>query len=428
MKAKTLFPLILILVFGINHVLMCQPNVRTSAWNYYKERQFAKAREAIDKAVTHELTMTDPKSWYFRALIYLAISASNDSDLKKSINDPITETFESVKKSKEYDLKKAFNSDNNIVLKELTLLLYNDGTDKYNSGVINMLNNPELSRQYFLKALMRFEQFIQSFNMMGKDSMSVVLDLARYQVDAKNVYYYAANCANQTGNTAKAISLYQGLVNAKYQGFETYANLADLYFQAGDTQRAISIIDKGKKVNVDKDVLKNLTLKELQIYQLAGKMDELKNKLENALNEDPDNITFIVTLGETYYTISEKLLEEKKDVEAVEYWNKAMSLFLKALDKTTVADSNMKFLLNNKIGTIYYNKGADYYNKSIDKANESREKELKEMYMKYFDMAIPYLEESMRLNPVDKAAIPLLIKIYLLKGDMVKVSELNKLK
>ncbi|NLJ07306.1 MAG: tetratricopeptide repeat protein [Sphingobacteriales bacterium] len=428
MKDKKLFPILLLLVFGFNYFAQSQPNVRTSAWNYYKERQFAKAKEAIDKASTHELTATDPKTWYFKALIYLSIASSNDSVLRSSTADPITETFEAVKKSREFDAKKAFYTDNNAVLKELTLLLYNDGTDKYNLGVINLTTNPSLSNLNFNKALTRFQQFIESFAMMGKDSMGVVLELARYQVDAKNVYYYAGNCAYQTGQKDKAVSFYQGLVNAKFQGFEVYANLADIYFERGDTTRAFTVIDKGKKVNTDKNVLKNLDLKELQIYQLAGKMDELKNKLEAALNEDPNNITFLVTLGETYYTISEKLAEEKKTAEADEYWNKAMNLFLKSLEKTTDADKEMRFLLNNKIGTIYYNKGADYYNQAIDKANESREKELKDLYSKYFDMAIPYLEKSMELNPADKAAIPLLIKIYLLKGDMKKVTELNKLK
>ncbi|MBT3424435.1 MAG: hypothetical protein HOF35_06420 [Bacteroidetes bacterium] len=48
--------------------------------------------------------------------------------------------------------------------------------------------------------------------------------------------------------------------------------------------------------------------------------------------------------------------------------------------------------------------------------------------MKFFEDAIPYLEKSMELKPEDKSAIPLLINIYLRKGNMEKVGELNKMK
>jgi len=410
----------------ISSHLLAQPAKRTTAWNYFREGQVAKAKDAIDEASVNELTATDPKTWNFKAMIYRAIAASNDNNIKALSKDPLTESFEAVKKSNQFDIKKTFKSDNSLILKDLCLLLFNDGVENYNKGVQN-ISQPEIASPSFDQALYRFEQFIASLKLMEKDSMGVVLELAKFKIDHRDVYYYAANCANQTGKKAKAISFYEGLVNAKYPGYSTYGNLADLYLEKGDTAGALKVIDKGKLYNTSQDELKNLTLKELQIYQLAGKLSEMEAKLQKALSEDPNNINLLITLGETYYTISEKLSEQKKAADAESYRIKAMEIYEKSLALIPETDTEMRFLLNNKIGTIYYNVGVDFYNQSVLKENENREKELKDLFMKNFDLAIPYLEKSMTIKPTDKTAIPLLKKIYLLKGNMERFSELSKL-
>jgi len=425
MKIKNSLLALIVMVTISNH-LIAQPSTRTTAWNYFKEGQIAKAKEAIDAASVNELTAIDPKTWHFKALIYRTLSATNDSILKGLCKDALTETFEAVKKSNQFDAKKTFKSDNNLILKDLCLLLFNDGVEGYNGGVQSISSNPDLAKKSFNKALYRFDQFMQSLKMMEKDSMSVILELAKFKIDHRDVYYYAANSANQTGDKAKAVSLFEGLVNSKYSGYATYGTLADLYMEKKDTAAALKVIEKGKLYNTDKEELKNLTLKELQIYQMAGKLNELTAKLQKALNDDPNNPNLLITLGESYYTISEKLSEEKKYTEAESYRNQAIEIYLKSLALLPDTETELRFLLNNKIGTIYYNVGVDYYNQSVLKENENREKELKELYMKYFDMAIPYLEKSMEINPADKASIPLLKKIYLLKGNMEKFTELSK--
>lgn len=53
--------------------LFGQTKERTSAYMFNKNGQYDKAREAIDKAIVHEKTINDPKTWMYRGIIYLNI-------------------------------------------------------------------------------------------------------------------------------------------------------------------------------------------------------------------------------------------------------------------------------------------------------------------------------------------------------------------
>ncbi|MFT4981051.1 MAG: hypothetical protein ACI9UR_000898, partial [Bacteroidia bacterium] len=65
-KKTTLFTaalLISVAVFG-------QKSKRTSANNYLEYGELDNAKEAIDPTISHEKTMNEAKTWYFRGLIY----------------------------------------------------------------------------------------------------------------------------------------------------------------------------------------------------------------------------------------------------------------------------------------------------------------------------------------------------------------------
>jgi tetratricopeptide (TPR) repeat protein len=419
---------ILLLGLMISAAAIAQPSKRTSAWTYLNDRQYGKAVEAINQAAQHETTINDPKTWHFRAMIYHDIAISQDSAVLALSKDPLTESLNSIKKCSEYDVKKKFTNKNMLILKDLALFFFNTGIDKYNTGVQQINKDEEVMKTNFTKALGRFEQYFEAVQLMGKDSMYVTYELAKYKINYQDIYQYAATSADQIGKKARAKSLYRGLVDVKYDGSLTYINLADIYLDEDNTEEALKVIDAGKENVKDKDKAKDLTIKELQIYQKAGKLDELILKLENALAADPTNPNLAITLAESYFTISEKLAEEEKPEDADKFRAKAIETFNSSLSLLKEDDNELRFLINNKIGTIYFNKGVDIYNASLNLRDAAKEEEAKAQYMAEFEKAIPYLEKSMELRPDDKTAIPLLINIYLRKGDMEKVGELNKLK
>jgi len=545
--------------------LIAQTTERTTAWNYLKEGQLAKAKESIDRAAANELTIVDAKTWSFRARIYLGICLSPDPAVTSLSKDPLSESYESLIKSFKLDTKNKLIDDNVELGADICATLYNAGVENYNNAAMGMLcasstPKPEVAvgmkeeevicclgfpvkktatvenkitkvqlfypnnviintedgvvktiqtenaeylktptptfdyKKEFSEALNRFEQFINTIKSMGKDSNYVK---NKYQIDTKNVYFYAAVCANQIGETQKAKSLLEGLVVSRYTVSSVYTTLADIYLGEGNIDKALSIIETGKKYIIDKEGSKNITLKELYIYQQSGRINELKEKLEKALREDPENPNLLLTLGETNYNIYAQLEEENaknypennlkrnlsreeviklygeptkstktgsgkyvkeilefqfgqvvlenskvvewtfkpervssyesKKAEANEFLDKSIEIFLGSINKIKEEELELKFLVYQKIGTIYYNIGVDYYNSWADERDETKAEALKKLYTDNFDLALPYLEKSREMNPNDKASIPLLKKIYLLKNDMEKFQEINKI-
>ncbi|MFC2113850.1 tetratricopeptide repeat protein [Bacteroidota bacterium] len=408
--------------------VVAQPAKRTSAWTYLNDRQYEKALDAINEAAKHELTIKDPKTWNFRAMIYHDIAINPDTAVQTLAKDPLTESLESIKKCTEYDIKKKFTEKNKLILRDLALYFFNTGIDHYNKGVKAIGNDSASSYEQFTNALNRFGQYFESVKIMDKDSNYVVYELARYNINYRDIYQYAAVSADQTGRKKRAQHLYEGLVKVQYDGVLTYMNLADIFIDAGNTEQALATLELGKANVKDEKDLKDLTIKELQIYQKAGRLNDLVTKLENALVKDPNNPNLAITLAESYYTISEKLAEDGNKAESDVFLEKAIEVYKNSLTLLKETDGELRFLINNKIGTIYFNRAVDIYNASLDLRDAEKEEKAKTEYMGLFDISLPYLEKSMELKPEDKTVIPLLINIYLRKGNMEKVTELNKLK
>ncbi|MBT3301369.1 MAG: hypothetical protein HOD63_15465 [Bacteroidetes bacterium] len=409
-------------------IVNAQPAKRTSAWTYLNDKQYGKAISAINEAAKHETTIQDAKTWHFRAMIYHDVAINSDTAVQALATDPLTESLESIKKCSQFDVKKKFKDKNKLILRDLALFFFNTGIDKYNIAVQNMGKEGNVATENFTGALSRFDQYFETVKLMEKDSVYVIYELAKYNIDYMDIYQYAGTAADQIGQKQRAKSIYNGLVTNKFSGVLAYINLADIYLEEENVDKALEVIDLGKVNVTDEENAKDLTIKELQIYQKAGRLDDLISKLENALTADPENPNLAITLAESYFTISEKFSDDKKVDEAELFRSKAIETFNNSLELLGDEDNELRFLINNKIGTIYFNKGVDIYNESLNLRDAAKEDAAKVQYMKFFEDAIPYLEKSMELKPEDKSAIPLLINIYLRKGNMEKVGELNKMK
>src|SRR3954462_2662696 len=81
---KILFLFLLILAISGNGI--CQNfNVQAAA-NWMKDKNTAKAKQCIDLAAANEATANDPKMWYYRGNVYLALYRDT-TDLGKAEPD-----------------------------------------------------------------------------------------------------------------------------------------------------------------------------------------------------------------------------------------------------------------------------------------------------------------------------------------------------
>ncbi len=328
--------------------------------------------------------------------------------------------------------------------------------------------------------------------MLGEWAQLVNKTLYDSGIDPRNVYLYAAISAQQIDDNETATAYYSKLISLKYPKLSPYVGLMDIKLAEGDTNAALQVVEAGKKYLKDDDLknlnirelliyqssgrLNDLITKlkaaidadpenvDLYItlgetyYAISSQHYIQKELTGSAFEKDMGKAEIVNQYGEP--TKTSKETKDGVETETIYYGAKSLSFVDDKLsswhvdlpgDKTIdhaglaatnldlaigqykkslemAQDTQLLFALNSKIGTIYFNQGVDIYNKSIMERDDTKLKKLEEEYMALFDKAIPFMDKAMELKPGDKTHIPHLVKIYLLKGDMEKVAELNKKK
>src|SRR5688500_18361883 len=83
-----------------------KPNLN-KALNSWKEGKLDEAKANINLAATNEKMMTDPKTWYYRGLIYASIDTTSNEAHKALATDAYKTAIESFKKADELNKGKA---------------------------------------------------------------------------------------------------------------------------------------------------------------------------------------------------------------------------------------------------------------------------------------------------------------------------------
>jgi tetratricopeptide (TPR) repeat protein len=176
-------------------------------------------------------------------------------------------------------------------------------------------------------------------------------------------------------------------------------NIALIYIEKGETDNALSSLEKAKASNPNDF---NLIVAEANVRYKLGQMEEYKNLISKALSLEPNNIELLFNLG--------VIAAEEKDLEgAKSYYNKAIKI-----DPTyTKAYMNMAALIldqeqdiineMNKLGT--------------SSADDKKYNELKESRTQLYKDAIPYLETAFKNEPKNLSAARTLMNIYIQIGD-----------
>ena len=122
------------LLLGLSMVLslgFAQNFERTSAYNYNRDGKLDKAKESIDKAVKHEKTMNDAKTWLYRGMIYYNIAQSPLDAYKNLDPNAALEAYKAFKKAKELDEKGKLTKDVELNMQNLVNVFYSEGGAKF---------------------------------------------------------------------------------------------------------------------------------------------------------------------------------------------------------------------------------------------------------------------------------------------------------
>ena len=184
-----------------------------NAFNYQRNKEFAKAKIAIDKAALNEETGIKPKTWYYRGNIYMDIMESQDTLIYRLDPDALLKTYESYSKAIELDLKKQYYSDIVNRLRYVQNRFANNGIANYKdkdfaSAATNFETAVAIGEKYFNK-----------------------LDTG--------LIYNAAIAAQNAKLVGKQKELLARLITLKYPEPEIYRSLAGVYFAEKDTTKGL---------------------------------------------------------------------------------------------------------------------------------------------------------------------------------------------
>jgi tetratricopeptide (TPR) repeat protein len=356
--------LLIILIFA-GSMIFAQTSKRTSAYNYLRNGKLDKAKEYIDPTITHEKTLGDPKTWYYRGNIYLQIALSDVPEFQNLDPDPLAVAYDSYVKAIELDEKESYRNDIDNNMRVIAAKYYDLAVTSYNA-------------QEFGKAAVAFEKAYRVNNEVG------VMDTTAL---------YNAAIAAQTGEENDlAVNYYKQLIGLNFRNPQIYSSLSEIYKKEGDTALALQTVKDGR---VQYPANFDLLIAETNIYLASGDNENALKNLELALDKDSTNSSIYFALGTNYDQLNNNEKAEMNYMKAIEYDSAYFDAYY-------------------NLGALFVNQAAEIQLEASDLPLEETEK-----YDKLMDEAngiltksLPYLERAYELKPDDPYTKRSLKQIY----------------
>lgn len=233
----------------------------TSAIMLARKGKFVKAKSYIDKAIAHEDTKDEAKTWNWKAAIYAGLAGMKSPEAKKiqESTDLSSEVMEAMKKTKALDKKGNFKRDLRKIAGPMYNASLNGGIDAYNA-------------KDYKKAFAMFTASQEYADVLG-------------MVDTIGAYN-AGMSAGLIENYEAAATNYKKCIKHGYGGADVYLKLADSYKKLEKPEEAKNVLAEAKeKFKGDPSIVLN----EAQMYIDAKEFEKAKTSIESALENDPNN-------------------------------------------------------------------------------------------------------------------------------------------
>lgn len=372
------------------------------------------AKTKINKALEDAEIQASSSAWITQGDIY---NTFLQRDMAKRMIDPNAKlsgdndaliAFNAYQKGYELTTKKYEKSDALKGIGELQGHLINIGVTKYEA-------------KEYDKAFLSFEAALKSHETLSSNGQKSLLD-DKEQYD--NQEYITALAAQLAERNADAQKYYEDLYKRGTDKPAVYEGLYNLKVEAGDEAGAEKVLGEGrKKFPTDSGLL----FAEINSYLKKGKLDELVDRLKQAIEQEPGNISLYVTLGSVYDNLYQRELQGKNDAKAVEYFDSAKKYYEEATTKDPKSVDAAYAL-----GALYYNKAAirtqelNALPEDFSSAGIKKYEKLKNEVMALFDLSLPYFQKAESLDPNDMNTLIALSEIFARKDDLEKATEFKK--
>lgn len=371
------------LCIGATTFVAAQSNQVQNASNYLRNKEYDKAKVSADAAAVHESTKNSAKLWMYRGKIYQAIYFDNSEAIRKL--DP-----EAEEKALESYINCLKNDKDNIYKDEVKGLIV-----QASAAVSNKANAYRVNKEY--------DKAVKCYDLM-EAALPYDFDqgMKRNNITKEKLMYNKFEMYKSVPNKEKTLEYANKLIEMKYKEPRLYTDMVKLSLLDKDTTKALEYIGKGRLMFEDNMELVN---QEINIYLARNKTDELKTKLNTAIDLSPDNEVLHVILANIYQKTNEN--------------DKAEAEYLKALEIKPDYE-----IANYNLGVMYFNSGNEWNDKlgALPPKETAKAKEYETKANDYFRKAVVNFEKSYEVSP-DKATKQQLRKLFLRLGETEKADK-----
>ena len=189
---------------------------------------------------------------------------------------------------------------------------------------------------------------------------------------------------------------------------EIAKNVALIYIERGEDQKAIAAMEDAKKENPDDSVLLQA---EADMYYRMGDMKKYRSLMEQVVEKSPDDPT-------VYYNLGVSTAELGEQDKAVEYYKKALELD----PSMTNARINIAYVILSKEAPIVEKMNSLGMSKEDTKKYDAYAQERKEIYKE----ALPHLQKVLEKNPQNIEVARTMMNIYYQTEQPEKAEEMKQ--
>lgn len=380
-------PFLTITLAALSFIAVSQSNQVTNSFNYLKNKEYDKAKASTDAAVEHESTKNSPKMWQYRGDVYRAIFENKEESVRNLDTEAEEKSLEAYMNCLKIDLKDNAKSP-----------IYKDdvkGPLVISAGATNRKASWYGQNKQFDKALKCYDMLETALIYDFDQGMK------RNNITKEKLLYNKYDMFARAGDIPKMQEYADKLIAINYKDPKIFVNMSSIMLGAKDTAKALSYIEKGKKMFDDNMDLVNL---EINIYLAQKKTDQLKEKLQSAIAANDNEILHAI-LANIYTKTGE--------------FDKAEAEYMKALEIKPDYD-----VANYNLGVVYFNKGNEWSKKAGDlpPKEAAKAKEYDAKSLEDWKKAVVYLEKSYEVGP-DKATKQRLRQLLLKLGETEKAEK-----
>lgn len=274
---------------------------------------------------------------------------------------------------------------------------------------LNNMGSMKYTKKEYDKAYESFNAYLKSHELLKAEGKESKLKDA----DLDNQIYVTALCALLSKKNAEAAALLEPLVKKGNAKEEVYEALLQAKTDMGDEAGADAVLMEGRKKYPGSTLM---LFAEINKYIKAGKLDELTDRLKEAIAKEPNNMSLYINLGRVYDDLQSREKKAGNMQKASEYFDLAKQNYTVACEKDPA--SNEGFY---QLGQMYYNRAVAVAQQMNSLGNTSEDlKKYKTMnteMLGYFDEALPYFQKAEAIDPNDINTLIALKEIFARKED-----------